>query len=230
MYEKWLDKLAVCPLFHGIDRQELNNMLHCLKPRVEKFEKNEFIKMAGDEFEGMGVILSGSAAITKENSIGDRIIVAVVEPGDLFGEMMAFSSEKKWLATVIAQELTHVMFMLPDIILGECEKLCKSHKLLITNMLRIVSNKALMLNKKLDYLTKKSIRGKISSLLLDHYNRIGTLSFMMSLNRNEMADYLNVSRPALSRELCKLRDEGVLDFYKSSVVIKDLEALKMMAE
>jgi len=230
MYKKWLDMLSVCPLFHGIDYEELNNMLICLKPRVEKFDKNQFIKMAGDEFEGLGIILSGSAAVTKENSVGDRIIVTVVEPGDIFGEMMAFSSQRKWLATVIAQEPSHVMFLSSDIILGECEKLCRSHKLLITNMLKVISNKALLLNKKLDYLSKKSIRGKISSLLLDHYNRIGTSSFMMSLNRNEMADYLNVSRPALSRELCKLRDEGVLDFYKSSVVIKNLEALKLMAE
>ena len=222
MYKKWLDMLSVCPLFHGIDYEELNNMLICLKPRVEKFDKNQFIKMAGDEFEGLGIILSGSAAVTKENSVGDRIIVTVVEPGDIFGEMMAFSSQRKWLATVIAQEPSHVMFLSSDIILGECEKLCRSHKLLITNMLKVISNKALLLNKKLDYLSKKSIRGKISSLLLDHYNRIGTSSFMMSLNRNEMADYLNVSRPALSRELCKLRDEGVLDFYKSSVVIKIL--------
>ena len=205
-------------------------MLMCLKPKVEKYKKNEFIKIAGDEYEGLGIILSGSAAITKENSIGDRVIITVVKSGDMFGEMAAFSDQKKWPATVIAQEASQVMFMSSDIILGECPKLCRGHRFLIMNMLKIVSDKALLLNKKLDYLSIKSIRGRISSLLIDHYNKIGTLSFMMSLNRNEMADFLNVSRPALSRELCKLRDEGVLDFYKSSVVIKDIEALKLMAE
>ena len=158
------------------------------------------------------------------------MIITVVKSGDMFGEMAAFSDQKKWPATVIAQEASQVMFMSSDIILGECPKLCRGHRFLIMNMLKIVSDKALLLNKKLDYLSIKSIRGRISSLLIDHYNKIGTLSFMMSLNRNEMADFLNVSRPALSRELCKLRDEGVLDFYKSSVVIKDIKALKLMAE
>ena len=230
MYDKWLSAIAVCPLFRGIELEELSSMLMCLKPKVEKYKKNEFIKIAGDEYEGLGIILSGSAAITKENSIGDRVIITVVKSGDMFGEMAAFSDQKKWPATVIAQEASQVMFMSSDIILGECPKLCRGHRFLIMNMLKIVSDKALLLNKKLDYLSIKSIRGRISSLLIDHYNKIGTLSFMMSLNRNEMADFLNVSRPALSRELCKLRDEGVLDFYKSSVVIKDIKALKLMAE
>lgn len=230
MYTKWLNVLEKCPLFHGVEQKDLNNMLMCIKPKVESFKKNEFIKIAGDEYEGLGIILSGSAAITKENSVGDRVILTIVEPGDMFGEMAAFSGQKQWPATVIAQESGCAMYLPSGKILGECEKLCNSHRLLIMNMLKVVSNKALLLSKKLDYLSIKSIRGRISSLLLDYYKKIGTTSFMMSFNRNEMADYLNVSRPALSRELCKLRDEGVLDFYKSSVVIKDIEALKLMAE
>ena len=230
MYKKWIDILLTCPLFQGIEHEELNSMLICLKPKVEKYKKNEFIKIAGDKYEGLGIMLSGSAAITKENSIGDRVIITIVSSGDMFGEMAAFSGQSQWPATVIAQEVCQVMFLSSDIILGECSKLCKSHRLLIMNMLKVVSNKALLLSKKLDYLSIKSIRGRISSLLMDHYDKIGTSSFMMSLNRNELADFLNVSRPALSREMCKLRDEGILDFYKSSVVIKNIEALKSMSE
>ncbi|SHI69800.1 Crp/Fnr family transcriptional regulator [Lutispora thermophila] len=230
MYTKWLNVLSACPLFNGINQQDLNNMLECIKPKIDKYEKNEPIKIAGDEFKGLGIMLSGSAAVTKENSVGDRVIITIVEAGDMFGEMAAFSDLKQWPATVIAQESSNVMYLPSDKILGQCAATCNSHRLLIMNMLKVVSNKALLLSKKLDYLSKKSIRGRISSLLLDHYNKIGTMSFMMSLNRNEMADYLNVSRPALSRELCKMRDEGVLDFYKSSVIIKDIEALKLMAE
>lgn len=230
MYEKWLSILETCPLFHGIEQEELNSMLNCLKPKIEKYNKNEFIRLAGDKYEGLGIMLSGRAAIAKENSIGDRVIITVVESGDMFGEMAAFSGQHQWPATVIAQEESLAMFLSSDIILGECNKLCKSHRLLIMNMLKVVSNKALLLSKKLDYLSIKSIRGRISSLLIEHYNKIGASSFMMSFNRNEMADYLNVSRPALSREMCKLRDEGILDFYKSSVVIKNIEALKLMTE
>ncbi|MDD4834897.1 MAG: Crp/Fnr family transcriptional regulator [Lutispora sp.] len=230
MHEKWLDTLLACPLFKGIEQEELNSMLMCLKPKVEKYKKNEFIKIAGDKYKGLGIMLSGSAAITKENSIGDRVIITIVSFGDMFGEMVAFSGQSQWPATVIAQEACQVMFLSSDIILGECSKLCKSHRLLIMNMLKIISNKALLLSKKLDYLSIKSIRGRISSLLIDHYDKIGAPSFMMSFNRNELADFLNVSRPALSREMCKLRDEGILDFYKSSVVIKNIEALKSMAQ
>ena len=48
------------------------------------------------------------------------------------------------------------------------------------------------------------------------------------MNREALADYLNVSRPSMSRELGRMKDEGVIDFYRSSFVVKDVEALKLM--
>jgi len=75
----------------------------------------------------------------------------------------------------------------------------------------------------------KSIKGKISKYLLELYRKSGNYTFM-PLKRGELADFLNVSRPTLSREFCKLRDDGIIDFHKESVHINDIEALKRMLE
>ena len=53
---------------------------------------------------------------------------------------------------------------------------------------------------------------------------------MLPLKRNEMADFLNIARPSLSREMCRMRDEGIIDFHRESIKIKDPDALKSMAE
>jgi CRP-like cAMP-binding protein len=113
---------------------------------------------------------------------------------------------------------------------GECQKLCPWHGKLIENMLMMVSERALALSRKVEYLSIKSIRGKISTYLLERYKITGKTTFMLPVNRNELADFLNVSRPSLSREMCNMRDEGIIDFHRASVQIKDVEALKSMAE
>lgn len=228
IYEKWLDTLGKCQLFRDISSDELYTMLGCIKPRIVEYKKNENITIEGYKFEGVGIILSGNAAITKESISGSRMIVALIGPSDMFGEIAAYSGGKVWPATVVAQEDCTVMFMPPEKITSDCEKMCTSHKSLINNMLGIVSNKAVMLNKKLEYLAIKSLRSKICSFFLEQYKKTGSTTFMMPMNRNELADFLNVTRPSLSREMCRLKDEGIIDFHRSSVKIQDINALRNM--
>jgi Mn-dependent DtxR family transcriptional regulator len=97
-------------------------------------------------------------------------------------------------------------------------------------MLSVVSGKALMLNRKLEYLSIKSLRGKICTFLMEEYNKTSQDTLIMTLKRNELADFLNVSRPSLSREMCKMRDEGMIEFQRENIRITDLEAVKSYAE
>ncbi|HAG09725.1 MAG TPA: transcriptional regulator [Desulfotomaculum sp.] len=230
MFMRWMEVLSKCDLFRGISPNELNIIFECLKPDVGSYGKNEWVAVAGEKFTGLGVVLAGDVVVAKENAAGKRIIVAVNSPGEIFGEMAAFSGEGVWPVTVAAREASTVMFLPAGKIVENCERSCLSHRQLITNMLKIVSGEAFMLNRKLEYMMIKSIRGKISVFLLEQYKRIGQATFMLPLKRNELADFLNVSRPSLSREMCRLRDEGVIDFYKNSIKIKDLDTLKRMAE
>lgn len=230
MFKKWINVLSKCELFRGITPEELNIVFGCLKPKVSSYEKNEWVAAAGEKFTGLGIVLSGEVVVAKENAAGSRVIMAVNGPGEMFGEMAAFSGEGVWPVAVTARTLCTVMFLPAGKIVGNCERLCTSHRQLITNLLEIVSGKALMLHRKLEYLAIKSLRGKISSFLLEQHKRTGRATFMMPMKRNELADFLNVSRPSLSREMCRMRDEGVIEFHRESIKIKELDALRGMAE
>ncbi|HEY8345495.1 MAG TPA: Crp/Fnr family transcriptional regulator [Bacillota bacterium] len=230
MFTKWRRQLTECSLFAGVELEDLNVMLQCLNPVVKEFQKDECLTVAGQDFNGVGVILEGEVMVTKENSAGHRIIVMTLGAGDMFGEMVAFSGERKWPATVIAQREGKVMFLPPEKIVGNCRRQCASHRLLITNMLKILSDRALFLNKKMEYLSMKSLRGKICAFLLEQYKKYGATTFLLPLNRNEWADFLNVARPSLSRELGKMKEEGLLDYHRASIKIKNLEAVRKMAE
>jgi len=230
MLRKYFDSFLACPLFAGTDPQDLTVMLQCFNPVPRLYKKNEVLTREGERLRGIGVILAGEAVVSKENAAGKRIIMELINPGSIFGEMAAFTENARWPATVVAQEACTAVFLPPDKITGNCEKQCFSHRLLITNMLKIVSGKALMLNKKVEYLAMKSLRARISAFILEEHKRTGKSMFMMPMNRNEIADFLSVTRPSLSREMCRMRDEGIIDFHLSSVRILDMEKLKQAAE
>lgn len=217
-------------LFEGIEVEDLTAMLGCLKPKIDQYQKNDFIATAGNRFESVGIMLEGEAVVIKENAAGNRVVMDILKPGDIFGEVVVFATDSVWPGSVVAQGSSRVLFLPRQKILGQCQKVCPWHRTLIQNMLKIVSEKAMMLNKKVEYLTIKSMRGKIGAFLLDQYRRNGKNTFDLPMNRNEMADFLNVSRPSMSREMRRMKEEGIIDFHLSSVRIKDLNALRGMVE
>ena len=226
MYTKWLDLLKQVELFQNMDEEGLNVMLNCLSPQIVSYKKKEYITLEGHEFTGIGIIVQGEVIVTKENVAGDRVIMSKLREGHIFGEVIAFSDQNLWVATVVASTDCTVLFLAPSKILGNCPAMCGEHKLLIQNMLKIVSQKTMDLNRKIEYLAIKSIRKKVSTYLLENYNMAHKMKFKVPLKRNELADFLNVSRPSLSRELIKMKEEGIIDFDKSLFTILDIENLK----
>jgi len=222
--------LVSSPIFCDISPSQLDIMLDCINPKINTYSKNNYIAVEGEPYTGLGILLSGEAAIIKESASGSRVIMTVIGPGDLFGEMIAFSPRKHWPASVFAQSTCSVMFLPPEKIIGECTHGCGGYKQLIKNMLVLLSTKALMLNQRVEYLAIKGMREKISIYLLDQYKINQKNTFVLPLKRNELADFLSVSRTALSRELGRMRDEGIIEFYRTSVKINNLAMLKRGAE
>lgn len=229
LYKKYGSVLAASLLFAGIESEELPMMLDCLQPREVTYLKGENITTMGEELSGIGVIAAGKAAVIKESAAGARVVMAILEPGDLFGEIAAFAGKPRWPATVQAQESSKAIFITRERIVGGCTRDCLWHRRLIDNILRIVSERALMLNRKVNYLMIKSLRSRICALLLEYHQKEGRDIFTLPMNRNGMADFLNVSRPSMSRELRRLQEEGVIEYHLATFRILDSSALKKFA-
>ncbi len=227
---KYNELLTKCDLFSGVDEKRLDFLLSCLSSKICRYKKNEYIALENEKFDGVGIVLNGEISIFKENYKGVRTIMANFKKGDMFGEIIAFAGTGIWPSTVFAQSDCEIMFVHPEKILGICEKLCDSHRVLMANMTRIISKKALILNKKVEYLTIKSMKAKLAKYLLEQYKNTNSLTFTMPLNREALADFLNVSRPSMSRELCKMRDEGIIEFYRNAVRILNIDVLEEYKE
>lgn len=223
--EEYIEILKKCPLFNGIDKEQIINTLKCISNnKVVSFKKGEFIAKYGDEYIGFGIVLSGEIIVCKEDNFGERNIITSIKEGELFGEMLAFSEAKKWIFSIEANKDAKIIYIFYNKIISDCDSVCFGHKMLINNLFKIISNKALKLSKKIEYISLKSIKSKLCTYLYDEYVNNGN-TFNISMNRNELAEYLNVSRPSLSREMANLKAEGVIDYHLESIKIVSVELL-----
>lgn len=207
--------LLRCPLFLGIDQDELSDLLACLGAEQTRCEKGEYIWCAGETPSQIGVVLSGGIDVIQEDYWGNRAILARAVPGEIFGEAFAFGDPQPLPVSVVASGPAALLLLDFRKILTACPGSCSFHTRLIQNMLGILAQKNRMLTEKIKHLVKRSTREKLLSYLSSQAISAGSDSFCIPFNRQELADYLSVERSAMCRELGKLREEGILAFHKS---------------
>ncbi|MCP1102148.1 CRP-like cAMP-binding protein [Aequitasia blattaphilus] len=205
------DILTKNPLFVGIDEKELADELEKIGVKTKKYQKGEFILLEGDEALDIGIVTKGSAYVVHENYWGERNILTHLLPGDLFGEAFAVAGVESLPISVLATEEAEIVFIRYQNLIGS--------KILL-NLLEIVAKKNIVLTKKMEHLSQRSIREKILSFLSEEARQKKSHQIEIPFNRQELADYLCVDRSALSRELGKMEEEGIVEFHKSNFTLQ----------
>ena len=213
--KKFLNTLKSCPLFADIEEADLESMLSCLNAKVVTYRKNQFIFEEGSPALWVGILLSGRARILKEDYNGNRNIVAHIEPGELFGEVFACAHVDELPVSVLSDEETQAMLLDCRRIITFCSGSCHFHTKLINNLLRIVAQKSLLLNQKIDLLSKGTTKDKLMAYLFSQARKYKSNEFTIPYDRQGLADYLGVERSAMSAEISKLCKEGIIETKKS---------------
>lgn len=202
-------------LFKGIKKEELVQVFTCLGARVKSFPKGAYLVRAGESLQDIGVLLSGRAQITRVDLVGNRMIVAGLYPSDLFGESFACLETRELPVSVEAGEDCQVLWLNMKRVITVCSSTCQFHSRLIENMLRVLAGKNVALNEKVRLLSLKTTREKLLQYLFGCGERQGATGFEIPYNRSELADFLGVDRSAMSRELSRMQEEGLLKFSRN---------------
>ena len=207
-------------LFSGVSEEELAAMLSCLDTRMEAFPKEAFLLRTGDTVESIGIVLSGSVLVIQEDIWGNRNILSRAGPAQTFAAAFACAPGSILNVSVIADTPTTVLFLNVKRILHVCPSACSHHSQIIQNLLGELAEKNLRFSEKITHMGQRTTRAKLMSYFSAEAQRLGTYEFDIPFSRQQLADYLAVERSGLSLELGKMRDEGLLDFYKSHFVLK----------
>ena len=197
-------------LFRGISRPETEALLRCLGAERRTYGKGERGLRAGDTAEKLGLVLTGRVLIERSDFWGNTAVLDSVGPGRIFAETYACTPGEPLMVDVTAGAASEILFLRAGQVLTPCARGCGAHTRLLQNLLAISVQKNLRLSRKIFHTAPKTIRGRLLTYLSDQAVRSGSRSFTIPFDRQQLADYLNVDRSALSAELGKLRREGIL--------------------
>lgn len=213
--KKYIPVLKQTQLFSGVDESDLSAMLNCLQAKLRTYKKGSYIYHQGESVQNITVLVEGSLLIQKEDYWGNRSIINKISVGELFGEAYAGARNSTILNDVVALEDSTVCFFDVQKILTVCSSACKFHALVIQNLFFAISEKNRQLVQKLGHMSKRSTREKLISYLSEEASRHNSGTFSIPFNRQQLADFLSVDRSAMSNELCKMRNDGLLRFEKN---------------
>ena len=199
-----------CALFEGIRPEDRGPMLGCLGAKVISTDKNQFIFQEGAPANYLGIVLSGSVQVIREDFYGNRSILARIGPAGLFGESFACAGISSLPVSVVAVEECTALLIDSRRITTTCQNACGFHNRMIFNMMKVVATKNLMLNQKLEITAKRTTREKLMAYLLHQAKLHGSDTFTIPYDRQALADYLEVDRSAMSAEISKLRKDGII--------------------
>lgn len=209
--EQYFDIISKGPLFSGISREDLQSLMGCLQARVQTVRKGDPVFLEGDAAGFVGIILEGSIQLEQYDYYGDRSVIGWAEPGDIFGETFACAGVETMPVSAYARQNSRVMMLSFGKMLTVCSNACPFHNKLVKNMMQLVAKKNLELSGKIRIMSRKTTREKLMEYLLAQAKRADSSEFTIPFDRQALADYLGVERSAMSAELSKLKNAGILE-------------------
>lgn len=196
-------------------------MMTCFDAKLVSFSTGDVICDYGRPSDAgrVGILQSGSAALERISVDGDRSLLEYLAPGDLFGDIFAFSSSPVDSIRVVCAEPSKILFIDYQHITKRCEKACTHHSVLVQNMLGLIADKVQRLNQRLEVLTQRTIRAKLLCYLELLSCQQHTNAVRLPFSLVALADYINADRSAMMRELRRLKEDGVISMKGKTVTL-----------
>lgn len=213
--EEYIEIFEKLRFFSYIDKEDILDILICIDAKCIEYEKDSIIVASGNTVKDISIILSGQACTVKNEPSGKDVIVSLLNEGSYIGILLASDMNRRSPVSIRALSKVLVISFPIEKVMNRCSKLCPRHNILLSNLLDGISESALHLYERIDCLIKPTVREKILTYLTMVSKEKSSDMFTVPLDRASMAEYLNVERSALSRELSKMKKDGLIDYYKN---------------
>ena len=195
-------------LFQNLNDTEIQRILYCSHAETLTFPKGQTIIFPDDKPAVLYLILEGTVILEQYNYMGKPMNIEYRSAGSLFGETDVFLDKDPCGDTVRTESPCRILTADRSFFFRTCEKNCEHHSQAIFNMLHIFALDNHQKQERLDLLTCGELEQRLARYLLE--NRTGADTVFLSMNRSELAAYLNTTRPSLSRTLSGLQNQGAL--------------------
>ena len=201
-------------LFRNMEENEILEAIGTMQPRRKSYPKRTIVVRDGDLLPQVGVILSGGLHLFHIDEDGNNNLMEHLGRGESVGLLNAIGGYKLHISAQTTEQ-TEILFLTVDQLLRDHVLTAPVQIRFLQNLTLAVAQKAHRLTRKLEDSIRRSTRERLQDYLSQQFHETGSRTFSIPLNRQDLADFLFVDRSAMSAELSRLRQEGILDFDRS---------------
>ena len=216
--------LETVDLFNCFSSDELDKLFQNNLYHIRTYTKDSVVHLQNEKCENLDIILSGTVSVQKIDSNGDLLTICSFSAGEVMGENLLFSHRNFYPMTITAKCDAEILQIKKELIL----KLCQDNSKFLKGFLQSVSDKTLILTGKIKVLTLKTIRQCIIEFLLYEYHAQKSATIKLNMTKKELAEKIGVQRPSLSRELNKMRKDGLITYDPTQITIIDVDSLSQL--
>ena len=210
-------RLTETELFRDIAPENIEKLSACLQMREVAFPPGRRIACHAGTAASIGLVLEGTVVLSRPEYDGRNTILEHLGAGSVFGETLAFGPRAS--VAVHAETAARVLFLDFEHLTKRCPNACRHHSALVENMLRIVAEKANQLGSRVEVLASRSIREKLLRYFRVLAAEAGSRAFELPFSMSSLADYLSTDRSAMTRELGKMKKDGVVKVERRRVTL-----------
>lgn len=217
MKRQYIDNLIKMKLFSCFEKQELYTLLDDSEYSVKNYAKGQVAHLQNEKCKSMDVILSGSVYVQKIEENGNILKVAHLQSGDVIGINLIFASKSNYPMTIIAETDSTVLQIPKDLV----STLIQANVLFMQEILRIISDKTQIMTDKIHAVTLRTIRQKLVDFITTQVYNQNSLIIKMPISKKDLAETLGVARTSISREMNKMREEGIINYHSRIIEINE---------
>lgn len=204
-------------LFENISTADLERMTVCFGAVKQHYRAGEVVCDLTGRFGKVGILLSGAAEVIRIDSMGNRTVMELIDDRGIFGEMIAFSSHVGDSMFILCTRDAEVLYIRNDQVTKRCKNACQCHSILVENMLRLITDKAVKMSERIEVLSNRSIREKLNCYFKLMAIHTGKMEFDLPFTMTALAEYICADRSAMMREIKKMTEDGLVKITRRHV-------------
>lgn len=217
-----IEILLKSPIFRGVDQETIRELLQTTNYKIETYDKNDLVVSRGTLCNHFYIVIAGSVRADIVDDSGKVIKIDTINTGDYLAPAFLFAERNRFPVDVTATEHTEIMAIGKESFV----RILQLNATVLTNFLRIISNRSQFLSQKLMFHMFKTIKSKLAAFILEHSDNGKRKEITLKETQQELADFFGVSRPALARGLAELADEGIIESRNKTIHIINTDKLR----
>ncbi|MBZ2174252.1 Crp/Fnr family transcriptional regulator [Schnuerera sp. xch1] len=216
---KYIGAITSISLFSSFTKEELSIIFSSLKYQIREYRKGQTIHLQNELCSTLDIIIDGRVVVQHIDEDGNILTINVFSNRGIIGASLLFSNRNYYPMTIESIDNTIILHMQRDLVL----ELCKNNVDFMVKLMTIISDRSIILTDKINMISLKTIRQKIIDYLRYEFHIQRNKVIKLNMSKKELAERLGIQRSFLSRELNKMRKDGLVEYDARTITIKNID-------